>query len=75
MDTLKELGRVRTEIIRKEAEIESISERLVEIQDVDDVHRAKTKFRHEKERLVELKCKCAELEIDVETLRLEAWRR
>lgn len=73
MDTLKELGRVRTEIIRKEAEIESISERLVDLTDVDDLHRAKTKFRHEKERLVELRCKCAELEIDVETLRLKAW--
>jgi predicted nuclease with TOPRIM domain len=73
MDTLKELGRVRTEIIRKEAEIESISERLVDLTDVDDLHRAKTKFRHEKERLVELRCKCAELEIDVETLRLQAW--
>ncbi len=73
MDTLKDLGRVRTEIIRKEAEIDSISERLVELSDVDDLHRAKTKFRHEKERLVELKCKCAELEIDVETLRLKAW--
>lgn len=75
MDTLKELGRVRTEIIRKEAEIESISERLVDLTDVDDLHRAKTKFRHEKERLVELRCKCAELEIDVETLRLKAWNK
>jgi hypothetical protein len=45
MDTLKELGRVRTEIIRKEAEIESISERLIDLTDVDDLHRAKTKFR------------------------------
>jgi len=63
MDTLTELANVRTAIIRKEAEIESIDERIRELPDGDDQHRAKTKFRHEKDRLVELRCKCAELEI------------
>lgn len=67
MDTLKELSEARQGIIRKEAEIESIYDRLEASSDMtsDDVHRAKTKLRHEKERLVELKCKAAELEINV----------
>jgi len=71
MKTLQELSKVRTSIIRKEAEIESIEERIVELPDGDDLHRAKTKFRHEKERLVELKCRCAELEVDVEAIRMQ----
>ena len=33
--------------------------------DLDDIHRAKTKLRHEKERLVDLKCRATELEIDL----------
>lgn len=61
---------MRTEIIRKEAEIESVAERIRELPDGDDLHRAKTKIRHEKERLVDLKCRCAELEIDVEAMRM-----
>jgi hypothetical protein len=70
MDILKELSEARQGIIRKEAEIESIYERLQLLDkknadDVDDIHRAKTKLRHEKERLVELKCRAAELECDV----------
>lgn len=70
MDTLNELSIVRQEIIRKEAEIESIFERLNALDpvDPDDVHRARTKLRHEKERLVELKCRATQLEID--TIRL-----
>lgn len=70
MDTLNELSIVRQEIIRKEAEIESIFERLnaLDTVDPDDVHRARTKLRHEKERLVELKCRGTQLEID--TIRL-----
>tara|TARA_B100000035_G_scaffold315368_1_gene335556 strand:+ start:4786 stop:5022 length:237 start_codon:yes stop_codon:yes gene_type:complete len=64
MDTLTELSNVRTAIIRKEAEIESVAERIRELDEGDDLHRAKTKIRHEKERLVDLKCKCAELEVD-----------
>jgi hypothetical protein len=70
MKTLIELSQVRTDIIRKEADIESIEERIDELSDGDDRHRAKTKCRHEKERLVELKCRRAELECDVEALRL-----
>jgi hypothetical protein len=67
MDNLKELSAARQGIIRKEAEIESIYDRLDAADDLsaDDIHRAKTKLRHEKERLVELKCKAAELEIEV----------
>ena len=67
MDNLKELSVARQGIIRKEAEIESIYDRLeaTDVLTTDDVHRAKTKLRHEKERLVELKCKAAELEIEV----------
>tara|TARA_B100000768_G_scaffold52639_1_gene51152 strand:- start:10709 stop:10939 length:231 start_codon:yes stop_codon:yes gene_type:complete len=65
METLAMLKEARQGIIRKEAEIESIFERLeaLETTDIDDVHRAKTKLRHEKERLVELKCKATEHEI------------
>lgn len=67
MDNLKELSSARQGIIRKEAEIESIYDRLeaTETLTTDDVHRAKTKLRHEKDRLVELKCKAAELEIEL----------
>lgn len=70
MDTLKQLSDARQGIIRKEAEIESIYDRLQMLDqkntdDLDDIHRAKTKLRHEKERLVELKCRAAELECDV----------
>lgn len=71
MKTLQELSKVRTSIIRKEAEIESIEERIIELPEGDDHHRAKTKFRHEKERLVELRCRCAELEVDVEAIRMQ----
>lgn len=65
-DTLTELAFVRTEIIKKEAEIESVADRLDALTDKtgDDAHRAKTKLRHEKERLVELRCRNAELEVD-----------
>jgi len=67
MDTLRELSDARQGIIRKEAEIESIYERLeaLDHSNIDDIHRAKTKLRHEKERLVDLKCKATELEIDL----------
>lgn len=67
MDNLKELSSARQGIIRKEAEIESIYDRLeaTDVLSPDDVHRAKTKLRHEKERLVELKCRAAELEIEL----------
>lgn len=70
MDTLNQLSIVRQEVIRKEAEIESIFERidLLDPVDPDDIHRARTKLRHEKERLVELRCRAAQLEID--TIRL-----
>ena len=76
MDTLNELSMARQGIIRKEAEIESIFDRLEAMQngklygtgndtvDPDDLHRTRTKLRHEKERLVELKCKATQLEID-----------
>jgi len=62
-----ELSDARQGIIRKEAEIESIYERLeaLDMTSIDDIHRAKTKLRHEKERLVELKCRATELEIDL----------
>ena len=65
-DTLTQLAFVRTEIIKKEAEIESVVERLAALTDKtgDDAHRAKTKLRHERERLVELRCRAAELEVD-----------
>ena len=63
MDTLTELAKARTAIIRKEAEIESIEERINELPVGDDLHRARTKCRHEKDRLVELRCKSAELEV------------
>ena len=65
MDTFSELSDTRQGIIRKEAEIESIYERLeaLDISNTDDIHRAKTKLKHEKERLVDLKCKATELEI------------
>lgn len=69
MDTFTELSEVRTAIIRKEAEIESVAERIRELDEGDDLHRARTKIRHEKERLVELKCRSAELEVDVMRLR------
>ena len=67
MDTFNELSDARQGIIRKEAEIESIYERLdaLDMSDLDDIHRAKTKLRHEKERLVDLKCRATELEIDL----------
>tara|TARA_R110000851_G_scaffold45939_5_gene112163 strand:+ start:2672 stop:2902 length:231 start_codon:yes stop_codon:yes gene_type:complete len=70
MDTLNELSSVRQEIIRKEAEIDSIFDRIeaMDTIDPDDVHRARTKLRHEKERMVELKCRATQLEID--TIRL-----
>tara|TARA_R110002073_G_scaffold19256_4_gene70390 strand:- start:30 stop:260 length:231 start_codon:yes stop_codon:yes gene_type:complete len=66
MDTLNELSIARQGIIRKEAEIESIFDRIeaLDTVDPDDVHRARTKLRHEKERLVELKCLATQLEID-----------
>jgi|TARA_R110000744_G_scaffold119784_1_gene223391 hypothetical protein len=66
MDTLNELSIARQGIIRKEAEIESIFDRIEALDpvDPDDVHRARTKLRHEKERLVELKCLATQLEID-----------
>jgi hypothetical protein len=66
MDTLNELSLARQGIIRKEAEIESIFERIgaLDMVDPDDVHRARTKLRHEKERLVELKCLATQLEIE-----------
>jgi|TARA_B100000035_G_scaffold264604_1_gene236691 ElaB/YqjD/DUF883 family membrane-anchored ribosome-binding protein len=72
MDTLDQLKKVRTDRIRKEAEIESVAERLEALLDKtgDDAHRARTKLRHERERLLEMKCKEAELEIDVEAMRL-----
>ena len=62
-----ELSDARQGIIRKEAEIESIYERLeaLDMTSIDDIHRAKTKLRHEKERLVDLKCRATELEIDL----------
>ena len=65
MDTFNELSDTRQGIIRKEAEIESIYERLeaLDNSNTDDIHRAKTKLKHEKERLVDLKCKATELEI------------
>lgn len=65
MDTFNELSETRQGIIRKEAEIESIYERLeaLDNSNTDDIHRAKTKLKHEKERLVDLKCKATELEI------------
>ena len=65
MDTFSELSDTRQSIIRKEAEIESIYERLeaLDSSNTDDIHRAKTKLKHEKERLVDLKCKATELEI------------
>ena len=74
MDTLNELSSVRQEIIRKEAEIDSIFDRIeaMDTIDPDDVHRARTKLRHEKERMVELKCRATQLEID--TIRLETSR-
>jgi len=67
MEKFKELSDARTGIIRKEAEIESIYERLEALDptNIDDIHRAKTKLRHEKERMVELKCRATELEIDM----------
>jgi hypothetical protein len=66
MDTLTKLSIARQGIIRKEAEIESIFDRIEALDpvDPDDVHRARTKLRHEKERLVELKCAATQLEID-----------
>lgn len=77
MDTLNELSIARQGIIRKEAEVESISDRLEQMEngrilygtdmdrvDPDDIHRTSTKLRHEKERLVELKCLATQLEID-----------
>lgn len=72
MDTLDQLKKVRTDRIRKEAQIESVAERLEALLDKtgDDAHRARTKLRHERERLLEMKCKEAELEIDVEAMRL-----
>lgn len=72
MDTLDQLKKVRTDRIRKEAEIESVAERLEALLDKtgDDAHRARTKLRHERERLLEMKCREAELEIDVEAMRL-----
>ena len=72
MDTLDQLKKVRTDRIRKEAEIESVAERLEALLDKtgDDAHRARTKLRHERERLLEMKCKEEELEIDVEAMRL-----
>jgi prefoldin subunit 5 len=72
-DILQDLTDVRIQIIRKEADIESISERIAELRStssddlpkaMDDLHKAKLKYKFEKERLVELKCKNAELEVD-----------
>lgn len=64
--TLDALKEVRTSIIKKEAEIESVAERLEDLSDKtgDDAHRARTKLRHERERLVDMKCRAAELEVD-----------
>jgi ElaB/YqjD/DUF883 family membrane-anchored ribosome-binding protein len=66
MDILDQLKTVRTDIIKKEAEIESVAERLEALVDKtgDDAHRAKTKLRHERERLVDMKCLAAELEVE-----------
>jgi len=71
VEFLRELSDVRVSIIRKEADIESIAERVYELsnngdiglQNTDDLHRAKKKLKFEKERLVELKCHNAELEV------------
>lgn len=67
IEALNQLSDVRQDIIRKEAEIESIYERIdaLDADDRDNLHRAKTKLRHEKDRMVELKCHAAKLEIDV----------
>jgi len=69
---LIELTEVRVAIIRKEAEIESIRERIAELEASaafsstrDDLHKAKLKLKFEKERMVELRCKHAELEVSV----------
>ena len=71
MSKLEELfdqvSEVEKDIIRKEAEIDSVLERLIDLDDKDgdDAHRAKTKLRHERERLVELKCKHTDIEVEL----------
>ncbi len=75
VEFLRELSQVRVGIIRKEADIESIADRVAELTKSgdksldralhvnDDLHKARLKLKFEKERLVELKCRNAELEV------------
>jgi hypothetical protein len=67
MDIYDQLSDVRQRVVRKEADIESINERLdgMEEPSTDDVHRAETKLRHERDRLIELKCKQVILECEI----------
>jgi len=65
--SLDQLAEVRKQIIRKEGEIESVAERLEDITDLngDDAHKARTKLRHERQRLLDLKCRQVELEVQL----------
>jgi len=63
-ETWDEITTTQKDIIRKKAEIESIADRIVQLEkdsdSFDDLHKARMKLKHVKDTLMELEVKAVE---------------